>query len=772
MPSIINNKKSVQQIFNEMMRTVDADRTMSTTDYARCRKVYNACCEFLAKNHLLNAGTNMDSFGSVVSMEAFDDEAPVENASVDDLVEEVTEAGTVETETGETEPAIDVGPEGPEKEEIKSEVKKAVAVFLAKVKACAGNNDAFRLHHFSHGGQDKALSQAIADSVNTVYAPSLAAMANNIGMPSQEAFGANIDKVLPDVRASMTVTLLQFHRGLLDRVMHRRTSTSPYVKYVVPYAEVYDMLKSNDADHNVRDWGDHIVPFIELYGDPKVVSNTLQPIVPLEANDTEGVVFADGYIKYGPRANLFDLSSIPNQLGKTHYNYTDLVSENVVVKSVVVEVTKGAEKELIEIPVDRVTGARLQMAPNVSDSGMRQAMFTYTYKFDKHTTTNTGATSSIFAACTDTDVIRVTIVNATSINLKRSDVQGIGSIDWKAYTMTGGEVDPAVAALAGDISMSLVAYSVDAKYSEENLRKSNLAIRNHLRTFDFEISNGRNILVDYSFEEELPEFLMSLVTEATSLGNDHRGIDVIIRELLHVYDVTNEENADPNFRERLDKIGFQYVASQLVRPVVYLNTIDLNNVDTIRSSDLLGDIRQYVEWELMNLISLIYQNSFYKHQLNAGEKPMFKVFTSSVILENLFSIPHIHNHLNTESPVDGSSVEYRRVLPNGTILDCVTCTFNYMRDKIVMIPYRENAPEDILNFGHNWDYGTFVAHYNPQLDNAVNKRVFSNTRSMVIPTNPMGLYLDVHHLDEFIDMFQVTNPTNSKLPQPGDLVKP
>ena len=259
-----------------------------------------------------------------------------------------------------------------------------------------------------------------------------------------------------------------------------------------------------------------------------------------------------------------------------------------------------------------------------------------------------------------------------------------------------------------------------------------------------------------------------------SIGQNGKGShgtvhDVIIRELLHVYDVTNEENADPNFRERLDKIGFQYVSSQLVRPVVYLGTIDLANVDSVRSSDVLGDIRQYVEWELLNYISLIYQNSFYKHQLNAGEKPMFKVFTSSVILENIFSIPHIHNHLNTESPVDGSSVEYRRVLPNGTILDCVTCTFNYMRDKVVMIPYRENAPEDILNFGHNWDYGTFVAHYNPQLDNAVNKRVFSNTRSMVIPTNPMGLYLDVHHLDEFIDMFQVTNPTSSKLPQPSEL---
>lgn len=80
MPININNKKSVQEIYNEMMRTIDSDRTMSTTDYARCRKVYNACCEFLDKNHLLNAGVSTDSFGSVISMEAFDDDTPVENA--------------------------------------------------------------------------------------------------------------------------------------------------------------------------------------------------------------------------------------------------------------------------------------------------------------------------------------------------------------------------------------------------------------------------------------------------------------------------------------------------------------------------------------------------------------------------------------------------------------------------------------------------------------------------------------------------------------------
>ena len=652
----------------------------------------------------------------------------------------------------------------------RDEAIKAVAVFLAKLKACAGNDELYRTQHFTRS-RESMDSKNLKDNMSTFFAPSLHGVVTNIGIPSAESFGVNIDKVLPDIRASLAVTLLQFHRGIIDRIMHRRTSASPYVKYVVPYSEVYDMLKSNDADHKTRNEGDHIIPFIDLYGDPRVVSNQLQPIIPLAANDTEGVLYSDGYVKVNCKANLFDLSRIANQLGKTHYNFTDLVSENVVLNDVLLELTKDGKTEVFSIPMLNVNGSRLQMQPNTKDSGIRACMVDYTARFDNQTKTVTGATSELLKDCSMTDFLRVNLKVGVTINLKYSDVSAMGYIDVDAYNSNKAQVSESVRNLVEGLTVRFVAYSVDARYSEENLRKSNLAIRHHVRTFDFEISNGRNILIDYSFEEELPEFLMSLVTEATSLGQDHRAIDIIIKELMHVYDVTNEENRDPAFRSRLDKVGFQYVASQLVRPVVYLNTIDLDNVDTIRSSDVLGDIRQYVEWELLNLVSLIYQNSYYKHQLKPGEKPVFKCFTSSIILENLLSIPHIHNHLVNDPAVDGSSVEYRRVLPNGTILDCVTCTYNYMRDKIVMIPYRESDPEDVLNWGHNWDFGTFVAHYNPQIDNGVNKRLFSNTRTLPIPTNPMGLYLDVRGISKVIDMFQITAPTGSKLPQPTEIIK-
>ena len=648
---------------------------------------------------------------------------------------------------------------------------QAVAVFMSKLQACAGNDELYRSQHF--GRSREALdSPSLKNNMEVTFAPGLFDVVNATGIPSQEAFGADIDKVLPDIRASLAVTLLQFHRGILDRIMHRRTAASPYIKYVVPYAEVYDMLKSNDPDYRVRYEGEHIQPFIEMYGDPRVVSNQLTPIIPLMSNDTESVLYADGYVKFNVVANLFDLSRLPNQLGFTHYNFTDLVSENVVLNDVIVSLAKGGKKEFFRIDLAHVQASKLQMKPNTNDSGIRQCTVTYTVRLLNTTKTVAGSESEILADCTNTDFICLDLRLGTQINLKEGTTDGMGFATARAFNKNKVAVASAVANIVDGLEVTLEAYSLDVRYSEENLRKSNLAIRHHVRTFDFEISNGRNILVDYSFNEELPEFLMSLVTEAVSLGQDHRGLDIIITELMHVYDETNAENDSPNFRARRDKIGFQYVSSQMVRPVVYLNTIDLEQVDSIRSSDILGDIRQYVEWELLNLVSLIYQNSYYKHQLKPGEKPVFKCLTSSVILENILSIPHIHNHLSNDESVDGSTVEYRRVLPNGTILDCVTTTFDYMRDKIVMIPYRESEPECVLNWGHNWDFGTFVAHYNPQLDNGVNKRMFANARTMPIPTNPMGMYLDVRGLSKFIDMFQLTNHVGTTtVPQPYDILK-
>jgi hypothetical protein len=65
----------------------------------------------------------------------------------------------------------------------------------------------------------------------------------------------------------------------------------------------------------------------------------------------------------------------------------------------------------------------------------------------------------------------------------------------------------------------------------------------------------------------------------------------------------------------------------------------------------------------------------------------------------------------------------------------------------------------------------YVANYTPQMQNAAWKRIFANSRTMVIPTNPIGLYFDVKGLNTFIDMFQTVGGSGTTLPQPSDLIE-
>lgn len=722
--------------------------------------VFNKCCDFLSTqrivppscDHLRNVKKNL-------SIEDLSKDWQPTSLSGEALRQLVIDSGVVPNENIE-------------------EATILLGSLLCRAKSASSSVD-FRESHFARlsGIESFGVNHTQLQRGMSVFPRALSDQLTSPGFRADtflvgaESFGASMDTVLPDIRAAMTVTLLQFHRGLADRVLHRRTNGTPYVRYVVPYAEIYDMLKSNDDNGEIRNNGDHYIPFIELYGDPRAVSNTLTPIVPKKDLDTKGQLYADGFIRNKAyRVNLFDLTVDADKMGYSHYNLTDVVSENVALDALLISVSNGSNTEYFELNVRQLNQSRLNMLPNVNDSGIRGVIFNYTFKLGKDSKTQSGATTTLLAKCTDTDYLRAHISFTSEINLKYATTSGYGEIGVDAYNKNKAAVNSEVTTMLEGLTFEVVAYKLDASFSEENLRKSNLAIRSNVRTFDFEISNGRNIMIDYSMQQELPEFLMSLVSEATSLGQDHRALDIIVKELMHVYDVTHLENDDPNFLDKLDKTGFQYVSSQMVRPVVYLQTIDLDAVDTIRSSDYLGDIRQFTEWQLLNLTSLIYQNSFYTQQLNPGEKPKFKVITSAIIKDNMLSVPHIHNHLNVNESVDGNNVEYRRVLPDGTVLDVVTCTYNYMRDKIIMIPYRDNAPESFLNFGHNWDYGTFVAHYNPQIENGVNKRVFANSRTMVIPTCPIGLYIDVKNISKYIDMFQITNPVpdGSVLPSPSE----
>lgn len=649
----------------------------------------------------------------------------------------------------------------------------AVVNLLLKMRSVSNNGGMFRENHFGNIADSVAGKAMSLSDLRSMLPRTLHSTVFDQSTYGNEAFGAETDRVLPDIRVSMAVTLLRFHRGLLDRIIHRRTSSSTVINYTIPYAEVYDLMKSMDNSGQVRNSSDHRIPFLNLYADPKVVSNTLRPIVPLAVNDVAGSFVArDSVLKFNTMdGNLMDLAKVAGQIGMAHTDYTDLIADGVVIDkfffkltaTVNVAGTPTAMTEEFMLPLRTYSKSRLQMEANTTDSANRVTNLYQQFKLTKNLKTTSGADSRILAGVEPTDCLELRTQMSIGVNLKFHTFWSSATASITPYTTNASgavaaNITDLLNAAGGKLSMALVGFSLDAKYSEENLRKTNIAIRSHYRTMGWEIPVGRNFVVDYALNEALPEYVMANVTEAISLGQDHKALNIIMQVLADVHDRGVDENSDPNFRDDIYKLGFDYVASQQVRPVVYLGQIDLADVDTMRSSDILGDIRQFVELKLVNIISLLHQNSYYKTQLNPGEKPLYKVITSNIILENLLNIPHIHNHLQASGHDSaGDEIEYRRVLPSGTVLECVSTAFDYMRDKVLIIPYRAGDPESILNAAHNWDYGTFLANYSPQFETRVNRRVFANAREMPLPTNPIGVVLSVKNISTITDMFQLIN---------------
>lgn len=748
---------SIEAIFDQMNNAIFSKEELESGDSKlkllrdTSHKVFELCCDFLSSSKLITTRDDLKiaEHNKIVSMEDFSQDANLNKLGKESLLKLVQDAGV--------------------EKNLQHEAMKSLNLLLAKARAAQGSNETFLNAQFGHGRENSELSAAIAKSNASVFAPSVMPWVTNFGVPSQESFGAQSDKVLPDLPAAMAITMLLFIKGFTDRIIHRRTSNSPYITYVMPWGEIYNISDANDKDHKVRNDGDHRKTVISLYADASPVDNQLQLIVPLSSNDTEGVLFADGIVKFNNRANLFDLSMIPGKYGYTHINNTDLVSENVVVDSIFVKLAQGSTEEIFQIDLHDAFGSALTMRANPQIASLRSALVKYVAKFGKNTKTYTGNTSTLLAACTDTDFVKVRFTGAFEISLQTADAEAVGSLQVTPFNRDGSAVDPAVATLVNGLTASLVGYTLDARFSEENLRKSNLGALTNVKTFQSEISNGRMIFVDSSLQQDIPEFTMPLVTELISLGQDHRTLEMIVRTMKHVYNRSHEENANPGMRDRLDTVGFNFVSGQKIRPMVVMDVIDINNVDTIRSSDIYGDVRNYVEYELMKKLADLFSYTYYRYQIQG--KPKFKVLTSSAILDLILAVPHIHNHLNIDPASAPSNVEFQRILPNGTELDIITTTFAAVRNKMIVIPYIDNAPEDEKNFGHNWDYGLFSSYYTPQFEQGVHKRWLTCARHMIYPTDPIGGYFEIAGLDQLTDNF-FSAGTKSTLPSVADLVLP
>lgn len=595
--------------------------------------------------------------------------------------------------------------------------------------AAAWQQQNLRADHTSNG-------QAEARPLTSIYSSDVAGILNSTAVAGQEAFGTNVDMAVPDMKVAITVAIMDFHVRLIPRVMPTRSTTQPNVSYTKEWLEVYD-LTGNTKDSQ---------RLVDLYADPSFARNELKKIEINMANPDADKFAVDGILKFGPKANILELSTREDKYGYSHINRTDLIADNVQLEFVRVElsVTGGSTEYFdCEVPISK---NRLTRMVNANDSAMRNADIKFRTYLRKGAMTSNGSVSGILSNLGDNEAVVLDFNVKPSISLKWGIADCLADVSISVrHDVDNAQLSGFANSLMTVGKVSLIGYQLDARFSEENLRKTSIAVMTHRVPFSFDIPIGRNYVFDYAIGQVNAEENATNLTKVIGLGQDKVALELGIRTIEDVYDRIRA--VSPNPVDRPEYVGTNYVAGDKVRPSIFIGDLDLTNLETIRDADRAGDIKQKAVSMLTAATSRILQESFLQQQLGGSTTATFKGITSIEILGNVIGMPHIHDHMSKDDGRNvGDGVEYVLVLPNGVKIEFVTSTFDSMRDKIVMWPTIPNNTESELHFAHNWDYGCMVAHYTPSGE-AAHHRLFGNIRELPIVVNPLGLIIQVKGIE-------------------------
>lgn len=572
-----------------------------------------------------------------------------------------------------------------------------------------------------------------------------------------ESFGMTMDSISADARLNIVLTVMRAYKSLNDRVLARIAQSDVVVTVKIPENEVYDLEKSANASSAIRNGGSHRQPMINLLRDASAVNTAAKAVVLDSANDTgtPSAMYGETAIVPGVKANLFDLSYDANRVGFNATDYTDILSEGGTVSALYVQVTKTDTPDVVEVfKIDTGYNAtsRFTALSNAHDSGERAAVMRL--KAGSQLTDGgldaAGAATVIFAGITDY-VYQLDINFNATLNLKTGEIQGNGSVTGAMKAKADGSAPAGASAeetLANAISsLVILGFEVDVTYSEENLRKTTVAVRQNVRQYQFEIPVGRSAVVDCSLQQSTPEDVLDAITSVNSLGNTARTLAIFDGHMTDVAARNVYEDENASSIGLFETVAKEYAAGSRALPRVVLETVNVASADiqVMRESEKPTELHAHLRARIQSVIAQAYAKSLYRENLEPGETPVVKIICHQVELAMLFGIDDYHPTL-ADKPADGRQVagsDYSMMLPNGVRLDVYGVSFDSFRGKVMGIVSREADPEHLTNFAAMYDRGTFVGSYTRSGDGAANKRFIVNSREIAHVTCPVGFIVTV-----------------------------
>lgn len=556
----------------------------------------------------------------------------------------------------------------------------------------------------------------------------------NVPVAGQEAFGATMDMVVPDMKVNIAIAIMSFHARILPRLLPQRPINEPLAQYKKETLESYDL--SDPFGKKVRQ--------VEMYSDPKFVSTELQRVVPRVARDEDGkFLVADGIMKFNEKVEMLQLAIDADKYGYDSVNRTDILSDRVLLDFVRIQVVAGGKTEIFDVktPVE----CRLSRQINTNDSGDRAGDFKYRVILGKDALTTAGVASEIVAGLAEGENLVLAFNVKPFCSTKYGYADALGTVNMSVIVPEGATASEAATQIKAG-TVTALGYSLDARYDEVNLRKSNIAIWSNVQPMAWDIPTGRNFIYDYALNQQNTEKVAANMMGVMGIAQDKDSMSFIVDIINRVYDGIKGAEALYAQGDTDAYIGRAFVAGDKVRPTIYVDTLDFSDLNIIRDGDRSGDIKQKAVTYLGAVTGKILNDSFIQQQLGGKSQVVFKCWCSIEVLSNIVG-QTLYNPGIAEDVrgVIGDGVEYSLVLPNKVRLDFVTTTFADQQDKIVGVVVVESA-ESELNFGHNWDYGVLVSHYTVSGKRAHN-RLFGNMRYLIVPTNPVAFCIDIVGMD-------------------------
>ena len=609
-----------------------------------------------------------------------------------------------------------------------------------------------------------------------------------------EAFGQNINEIPIDNRLTLTLTIARAKTSYMERAFSTVSQPSNHVVIRVPWAEFYTLNNSNNPNPQVRSQAPVLLN--TLFLNPTMVNTQPQPVVPLLDNDntTPKALAASVYssqvndttfINTGVTTNLFSLTNNQARMGFQDVNFSDIIADGGSVETVLVKVTStpssggSATSEIFTVPVSTDSSTVFTRGTNSDNSMVQTVQFTYFTIFSAATQVlqaGNQIATTIGQAFSQSKVrIRLTLSAQMDTNIGTYTCQGTAEATQVPVVTTTNSTQgiPANEATAfSELTFEVVAFKNKLFFDEENLRKTNAAVRSRNAQVTFVIPQGRTLIVDYALQQKDDPDTLQMISTTITLGNDVRNFTVSKNKIGNTYDQLNLLAQNPELAGETIPQKLSIVAP-VILPAVQRITIDMSEatISNMRESEKPTDMMTHFQNAIMPVLQQIVGQSLYSTVLEPGEQIVFKAIANITVIHRIFGIRQYHEMLDYPGThLTGADLSFG--LPNNLRVDAIGTYMTTLNGEEIcgpnqslmyFFPVRERDPSHWSSFGTIQNSGTYNATFAHQHNGAVQRRLIHNSREIMFPTNPIGLIATITNLDSYLGsvsplVFNVNTP--------------